>query len=68
MTFEEEYLDQHAHVVGAAAGALAGALIAGGVGGMIGTAVGGVLGGGAGIAIRRARRAKGLPASGEVAT
>jgi hypothetical protein len=59
MTFEEEYLDQHAHVVGAAAGALVGALVAGGVGGMVGTAVGGVIGGGAGIAMRRARRASG---------
>lgn len=56
LTFTEEYLDQHANIVGAALGALAGAVVAGVPGGAVGTAAGGVLGGAAGIALRRMRR------------
>ena len=58
LTFGEEYVHDHAEIVGAAAGAGVGALIGDGAVGAIGAVIGGLAGAAAGLALRRRARRK----------
>lgn len=56
LTFAEEYLHEHAEVVGAGVGGGLGSILSGGAGGAIGAAVGAMVGGAAGVALKRKHR------------
>jgi outer membrane lipoprotein SlyB len=57
ITFAEEYIHEHADVVGAGMGAAVGALLSSsGTGSAIGAAIGAMAGGGVGVALKRAHR------------
>jgi outer membrane lipoprotein SlyB len=56
ISFAEEYLHEHAEVVGAGVGGGLGAVVSGGAGSAAGAAIGAMVGGALGVHLKRRRR------------